>query len=372
MNNTVKKALMCLAGAIVLIVLLLWFNHHRNAAKPQATLEKPVLTVETVQPLTQNWSQNIRVNGTVAPWQEAVISAEISGLKIAKVLVDVGSAVRRGQDLVVLNDETVIANLHVQQAVVEKNRASLAEATSNADRARAIQDSGALSKQQINQYLIAEQTAKATLAESLATLETQQIYLKQTHIKAIDDGVISARSANLGNVINAGTELFKLVRQGRIEWRAEVNATQLTHIQPGQLVNLSLPNGNMVQGRVRVTSPTLDEKTLNALVYVDLPKGKALPGMYAQGEIEIGTQTALTVPNSAIVLRDGRSYVFEVKPDQHVVKHAVTLGRSVGNDVELLPDTALHQGVRLVASGGAFLSDGDLVSVAPQTEAGNQ
>ena len=330
-----------------------------------------MLSVATIEPSLQNWEVNIRVNGAIAAWQEAQISAEISGLRIAQVLVDVGSEVKHDQPLVILNDETIVAAVHKQQAAVARDKASLAEAKSNADRAREIKDSGALSTQQINQYLIAEDTAKANLAASQAELENQQIQLKHTRVVAADDGVIASRSANLGNVVSAGSELFRLVRQGRIEWRAEVNAQQLSSIHKGQTVQVILPDGKSVTGKVRMTAPTLDANTRNALVYVDLPKGSAHPGMYAQGEIETGEQSALTVPQAAIILRDGRSYVFEVDKNQRVIQHAITTGRRVGDLVEISTNhtgndsTGSDIGINtpLVATGGAFLNDGDIVSV---------
>jgi RND family efflux transporter MFP subunit len=307
------------------------------AAKP-----KPVLAVETLTPSQQDWPVTIKVSGAVAAWQEAKIGAE-----------------------------TVVAEFHKQQATVDKSRANLAKAKADAARAREIQDSGALSSQKINEYLIAEQTARADLALAQAELENQRIRLSQTHIVAPDDGVISSRSAGLGDVVAAGTELFRLVRQGRVEWRAEVNAQQLAQIRTGQPVELSLPEGGSVIGSVRMTAPTFDDNTRNALVYVDIPSTTAKPGMYLQGSIGVGRQAALVVPQTALVLRDGRDYLFEIvgRSDpagdsaNKVIQRSVVTDRRAGDWVEIregiVPDA------RLVASGGAFLKDGDIVSVAP-------
>ncbi len=379
-NKTRKIIIICLCMMLVAIILVFAMNklsHSRTnstntkASAPQLGAGKAVLTVETTQPTQQNLPLKIRINGTISAWQEAQVGAEIGGLRISQVLADIGDEVKRGQLLVALNDETIIAALHKQQATVAANKASLAEAKSNADRAREIKDSGAISTQQINQYLIAEETAKANLAASQAELENQQIQLKHTRIVAADDGIISSRSANLGNVVSTGSELFKLIRQARIEWRAEVNAEQLSHIHKGQKVNLALPNGKEIIGYVRSTAPTLDANTRNALVYVDIAKHAAPPGMYAQGEIETGHQPALLVPQATVIMRDGRSYVFEVGANQHVIQHAITTGRRTGDLVEITSNftgnDATGAGVtintKLVATGGAFLNDGDIVSV---------
>ncbi|WP_427501563.1 efflux RND transporter periplasmic adaptor subunit [Methylomonas sp. MED-D] len=338
-----------------------------------AAKSKAVLAVETLVPTRQEWPVAIKVNGAVAAWQEAKIGAEIGSLRIKQILVDVGSRVKRGQDLAALADDTVLAELHKQQANVDKSRANLAKAQADAARAREIQDSGALSSQKIDEYVIAEQTARADLALAEAELENQRIRLSQTHIVAPDDGVISARGAGLGDVVAAGTELFRLVRQGRVEWRAEVNAQQLAQIRVGQAVELSLPDGGGVIGNVRMTAPTVDDNTRNALVYVDIPNAGAKPGMYLQGSIVVGAQTALVVPQTALVLRDGRDYLFEIaKPSgsadqtaRSVIQRSVVTGRRVGDWVEIRE--GISGDASLIAGGGAFLKDGDIVNVTPKT-----
>lgn len=325
---------------------------------------KAALSVEATRPSQVQWPMMLVLNGSIFPWQEALVSAEIAGLRIQQILADVGMPVRQGQLLVVLADETVKADLQKQLATVEKDKAALAEAKGNADRAREIKDSGALSAQKINEYLIAEQTARANLALSEAELENQKIRLRQTKVSAPDDGVISSRSANLGNVVSAGTELFRLVRQGRIEWRGEVNADQQAALHAGQAVTLTLPGKKTVTGKVRLISPTVDNNTRNALVYVDIPKDAAKPGMYVQGQVDVGQQQGLAVPLSAVTYRDGFAYVFELAPPnaqglRQVSQRKVQTGRTRGEQIELIAGVSAQ--AELVLSGGAFLNDGDIV-----------
>jgi len=219
-----------------------------------------------------------------------------------------------------------------------------------------------MSDQQITQYLIAEETAKANLAAATAALEIERIRMDQTQVLAVDDGVISSRGATLGTVVQVGTELFRLIRQGRVEWRAEVTAEQLAQIKPGMEADIRLPGGERVTGRVRMPSPTLDPITRYGLVYVDLPaKSPARPGMFAQGQIRLGVGQAMTLPESALVLRDGSSYVFEVQEEDRVAERKVETGRRGEGRVEIL--SGLDATARVVAAGGAFLNDGDRVRV---------
>ena len=330
---------------------------------------RPALAVTLVAPVATDWPRLIEASGGLYAWQEGVIAAETGGMRVVEVAVDVGDKVRRGQVLARLNDSTVKAEVAQQQARVAQIRAALAEAQANGERARNVKNKGAMSEQQINQYLIAEEAAKANLAAAEAALEMERIRLDQTRVLAVDDGVISVRSATLGTVVQAGTELFRMVRQGRVEWRAELTAEQLAQIRPGQEARVRLPGGGIVTGKVRIQSPSLDANTRYGLVYVELPTDSpARPGMFAQGEIRIGASQALTLPESAVVLRDGSSYVFEVLTGDRVAQRKVETGRRGNGRVEVL--SGLDTAARVVESGGAFLNDGDLVRVEPGAVAG--
>ena len=191
---------------------------------PGKTASRPALAVTLISPIVADWPRVIEAGGGLYAWQEAVIAAETGGLRVVDLAVDVGDLVVRGQELARLSQETVAAELAQEEAKVAQVRASLAEARANADRARTVKDRGAMSDQQSTQYLIAEEAAKANLAAAEAALAMQRIRQGQTRILAVDDGVVSARTATLGMVVQTGTELFRLVRQGRTEWRAEVTA----------------------------------------------------------------------------------------------------------------------------------------------------
>ena len=174
----------------------------------------------------------------------------------------------------------------------------------------------------------------------------------------------------LGAVVGAGTELFRMVRKGRLEWRAEVTSTELRRIKPGYKVMVTAASGATAEGTVRMIAPTVDPQTRNGLVYVDLPAGAGagvgsaaiLAGMFARGEFALGQSDALTVPQEALVVRDGFSYVFVVGPDNRVQMRKVNTGRRVGERVEVL--SGLDAGVSIAVRGAGFLNDGDLVRVA--------
>jgi HlyD family secretion protein len=349
------------AGAVFICAAGLFsLNSQAADEKPQAP-PKPALTVTTVQPQSQAWPLQISANGNIAAWQEASIGSEAAGLRLLEVRANVGDAVRKGQLLATFAADSVQADVAQARANLLEAQANLADAQGNAARARTLQDSGALSAQQIQQYLTTEQVAQARVAAAQATLAVQQQRLQHTQVLAPDFGVISARSATVGAVLGSGTELFRMVRQGRLEWRAEVTAAELGRIKVGGSASLRSANGSAVPGTVRMVAPTVDVQTRAGLVYVDLPASAFKAGMYAQGTFALGSSPALTVPQTAVVVRDGFSYVYRVNADHRVAQLKVQAGRQVGDRVEIT--SPLPADARLVASGGGFLADGDLVRV---------
>ena len=320
------------------------------------------LTVATAKPVERQWSETVPASGWLKPWHEAISAAEIGGLRITDVLVDVGSVVRRGQPLARLSDETVRAELRKEEAALATAKADLAKAETNAERARRMQGSGVLSDEKINEYLIAEQTALAGVNSAEASLESQRIRLSQTIIVAVDDGVITSRSAQLGAVVASGTELFRLVRQQRVEWQAEVSARYRSLLKEGLTATIFDPGGQQIKGTVRLVAPTVSTDTGRALVYVSLaPEAHAAIGLYATGQIELGTEPALTVPDTALVARDGISYVFTLDGEARARRVRVEIGRRNFGEVEIL--SGLDRSAQVITTGGAFLSDGALLRV---------
>jgi HlyD family secretion protein len=375
MMNILKRfvplILVFLVGAVVghftIRPLFAWLF----AKEEVVSVSKPALNVITARPQSSELALRLAANGNIAGWQETIVGAEVNGLRLTDVRVNVGDIVKRGQVLASFAPETINAELAQQRASVAEAEASLAEANANAERARTLEASGALSAQQINQYVTAAKTAEARLAAAHAVATTAQIKLKNTRVLAPDDGVISARAATVGAIVQAGQEMFKLIRNNRLEWRAELTSTELDKISIGQQVNVVTPAGTSVAGRVRAVAPTVDAQTRQALVYVDLLNEKkdanfpAKAGMYAKGEFALGSSNALTVPSQAVVVRDGFSYVFEVKADNRVGQRKVMVGRRTADRTEII--SGLSAETSIVAGGAGFLNDGDLVALNTTT-----
>ena len=323
---------------------------------------KAALTVTAVQPSNGSLALKLAANGNVAAWQEASIGAEASGLRLTQVLVNVGDTVKKGQLLATFAGDAVQADVAQAKASLMEAQANALDAAANAERARTLQNTGALSTQQINQYLTAEKTAAARVQAAQATLSAQGVRTQNTQVRAPDNGVISARGATVGAVVGAGAELFRMIRGGRLEWRAEVTSNEIASIKPGAKAMVTAASGARVEGTVRTIAPPVDAATRNALVYVDLPANAGVKaGMFAKGEFALGTANALTLPQQALVLRDGFTYAMRVEANNKVSQVKLETGRRVGDAVEIKQGAKTSD--RFVASGASFLADGDTVKI---------
>ncbi|MBP1861479.1 efflux RND transporter periplasmic adaptor subunit [Rhizobium herbae] len=343
----------------------------RSQEVEQKGAQAAALTVSIARPEVSLWPVTIPASGRLAAWHEAIIAAEVSGQRIIDVRADVGTSVKKGDLLVQFAPETAQAELEQQQASVEQAEADLDQATANADRARGLTGSGALSSQQTTEYLITERKAKAELSSAKAALTSAQLTLDRTKIYAIDDGVISERSASLGKVVTAGDELFKLIRQNRVEWQAELPLKRLADVKEGTKAVIPTPVGE-VKGKVRLIAPTTSTDNGRVTVYVALYPDAGMPqpktGILVSGYFEFDRTEALTVPATAVVMRDGFSYVFILNDaDQPTVaRKRVQTGRRQDDRVEIV--TGIEKADKVVTSGGAFLADGSAVRVSEGTE----
>lgn len=335
-------------GAVTLI------SHRATATQASAIgkIPAPAMTVTVASPRALRWSATLEASGVIAPWQEASIGTQIGGYQLIDVRVNVGDQVKRGQLLAVLDPDLLRADEAQLEATYE-------QAEANRQRALRLKDTGAISDQEVLQFLTAAKTASAAL-------DAKRLQLRYTHIVAPDDGAISSRTATLGAVMPVGQELFRLIRSNRLEWRGELTAPQLAQIKIGQRIGLTLPDGSSASAKVRQTAPSLDSQSRLGIVYADVDSGSAArAGMYANGRVVLSDTPALVVPAESVVIRDGRSYVIQLADatlTPKVQMRAVSVGRREGDQVEIAG--GLGAGDRIVASGAGFLNDGDVVRVA--------
>lgn len=363
-------AFLC-AGAILLLTThLSLFAADSNASVNKAAAEKKsreaalTVTVSRVEPV--NLSRRISVNGAIYAWQEIVVAPEIGGYKVADVFIDVGDRVSKGQELVRLSNTLLEADVASKQAMVKQRQAELVNAEAGLRRGKSLMKKNLLSEADLDSLESEALAAQARLDSARADLKSSSVRLQFTHVTAPDAGIITSRTVTVGEIAQAGAEMLRLMRQGRVEWRGEVPESRLAELHAGQKVSVKTADGEVVAGKVRVVAPTITTTNRTGLVYVDIEAGgSARPGMFASGEIEINRDMALMVPLASVVTADGYNYVFVLQPDQTVERRKVEIGMIQKTRIEIT--RGVTAGELIVDKGAGFLKDGDLVNVYETT-----
>ncbi|HSM99011.1 MAG TPA: efflux RND transporter periplasmic adaptor subunit [Gallionella sp.] len=290
--------------ALVLAMAAVWPAGGSRAEPGAPAASRPALTVRVTTLREDRWARTLTANGSIMPWQEAVISAQVQGLRIAEVKVGIGDHVQQGEVLVTLGNAVRIGS------------------------------------------------------------EPGSAYSAQGQIVAPDSGIISAANANAGSVSQPGVELFRLIRKGRLEWRAELTADELMLLRKGMGVEVTVGEGRVIKGAVRAISPSVNTQTRYGYALVSLPDSSGIiAGAFARGTFDIsgGRKGLQSLPQSAVMQRGSMTYVLVVGPDNHVHERAVTVGQRNGDRVQIKQGLKADEPV--VESGGAFLTEGDVVMV---------
>jgi multidrug efflux pump subunit AcrA (membrane-fusion protein) len=288
----------------VLVIAAVWLTGNSKAEQTGTALSRPALTVRTTTLREDEWARTLTANGSILPWQEAVISAQVQGLRIAEVKVGIGDHVQRGEVLVTLDNFA-----HINTAPVGSSQA-------------------------------------------------------QGRIVSPDSGIISAANAIVGSMPQPGAELFRLIRKGRLEWRADLTADELMLMRKGMSAEITIGEGRVIKGTVRAISPSVNLQTRLGYVLVTLPDSAGIiAGAFASGTFDVsgGKKSLLSLPQSAVMQRGGMTYVLVVGQDNHVHERAVSVGQQNGDRVQIKQGLKTNEPV--VESGGPFLTEGDVVKV---------
>jgi HlyD family secretion protein len=361
-----KVLLLCVSSAIAMLATGCGRSTEAPAGKPQENKSAaPVvasMTITTTAVRNEQIVRSVPATGSMFPWQEVIIGAEVGGYRVAEVLIDVGSRVKKDQPLVRLSGDMLQADLDSRRAALRSAEASEANAAAGLRRGESVSSSGALSAADLDRLKADHIAAQARVETARADVRTSELRARYGTVTAPDSGTITSRTVSVGQIAQAGQEMLRMLRQNRVEWRAEVPEAQLGRVRVGQAARVTAFDGTVHQGRVRAVAPTVQTSNRTGLVYVDITGGSARPGMFARGEIDAGKGPALLVPVASIVMQDGYSYVFVLKNDNTVERRRV---RQVGvrsNEIEVAE--GVTAGEVVAVKGAGFLKDGDTVRVS--------
>jgi len=333
-------------------------------AKPRASLTITVSAARVGQ-----LDRTVEASGTIAAWQDVQVGAETGGLTVVRLLVDEGDYVRQGQLLLQMNDDLLVAQRRQREASVASARATLAQADADLARARELKALGYLAQAGLDARTAAQQTATANLALAQASLSETLARLAQASVRAPVSGLIAQRSVVPGQIVTAGSTLFRLVRDGRMELNAQVPEAELAIVRAGQSAVISTSEVGQTVGQVRIVTPQIDPQTRVGLARVALTnRGAFRPGMFAKVVINVGVQPAVLAPQAGILYRDNKPGLFVIDASGVAHFRPVVTGARAGTDVEIR--SGLQAGERVAVQGAGFLAEGDHVRVVAASGAG--
>lgn len=304
----------------------------------------------------------LSATGQLTPREEAAVSAEVAGYRVARVLVEQGAYVRAGQTLAVLDGTLLNAQIDQQAAAVTQAEATAAQAEAEARRVQGLDGAGVLSQEAIEQRRATAKAQRAAANAQAAGLRDLQTRRTKLSVTAPVAGLVLSRAVRPGDTSTVGgaEPWFRMARDGLIELEAQMSQEDLDRVRVGQPVSVVLPNGATVEGQVRLVSPSVDAQTKLGAVRVRLPvRPDIRAGGFARAEFANVAGGGLTVPETAVRYDANGAGVMTVTADNKIKHVAVKTGERGSGLVQILQGPPA--GTRVVKSAGAFLLDGDLV-----------
>jgi len=367
-----------IAAAVVVLLLLLGgartvFSQSQKMEQLKADIQtRSQINVKTQVVNLREAGQTVALPGSLQGYVQSPIYARVPGY-VKKWHKDIGSRVRKGEVLAEL--ETPETDEQLAQALATKQQlaASLELAKSTEARWVALRAKDAVSQQEVDEKRSNTTQAMANLASAEANMQRLKQLSNFKSLISPTDGVITRRNVDTGDLVDAGAggglarALFVVTQTDPLRLYVNVPQSYAQQIKPGQKVSVSQTElgAKKFEGKLARTAASIDPLTRSMQVEISLDNkdGLLLPGAFVQVDLPLQKKSTLTIPNNALIIRGQGIKVAVVGADKRIKMQAVTLGRNLGEQVEVL--SGLESGVRLVLNPPDALSEGDTVNFNP-------
>ena len=322
--------------------------------------------VKTTVAKTGEAGQTLALPGTLQGFQQAPIAARSAGY-VQRWTKDIGSHVTKGEVLAVIESPEVDQQLSQAEAARQQAAASLALAKSTVERWEALRKKDVVSQQELDERRSGATQAVANLAAADANVQRLRQLQGFTRVMAPFDGVITRRNVEVGDLVDSsGKALFVLTQMDPLRIYVNVPQSYAQLVRAGQkvLVTQAELRGRTFSGEVARSAGAIDPATRTMQVEINLPNrdGTLLPGAYVQVDLPLAGAKTLVVPTNVLLFRGEGTRVALVDGASRIRLKPVTLGRNLGESIEVLGGIA--DGDRLVVNPSDSLAEGDSVALA--------
>ena len=330
------------AGGLLGLVVVFGLSGCRSEDAGGSAVVPEPLVAAVIGVAEEKLAVHEQVVGTVAPQLQAVVSAKVTG-RITEMLAVPGMSVAAGE---------VLARIEAPQleAGLARAEAALANAVAEAERFRALRDTGSVSQRDIDRVETALRMAQA---------ERDQIrsQLDESMVVAPFAGRITRKHHDTGDLVLPGTPVCRIEDPSRLRFEMHVAESLAGGIVPGAVYAVEIEAAGCAgPGTVAEISPAADAGSRTFLVKLDLPTNdRLLAGQFGRALLPRGDKRAVLVPRAALLERGQLVFVAVVGEDQVARLRIVRTGAATGERVEIL--AGLDDGERILAEvPGGFVS----------------
>jgi RND family efflux transporter MFP subunit len=362
--------------AAIVVVMGITTRRMADARLNEWTERVAIPTVAVAVPDDRGRRTTIDLPGRLEAYSQAQLYARVSGY-LKEWKADIGAPVKTGQLLAEIEAPDLDQQIMQAEADLASSKANLTLAEGTLERGRMLIKSGAVSQQTLDQRLADAQSRQGLLRSAQANLDRLKVLENYKRITAPFDGLVTARTTDIGALINAGgggPALFVVSDTTRL--RAYVNVPQnyVPSVKIGTKAQITVPEypGKTFTATVEASAQSVDmaSGTTRMQLVVDNASGALMTGAFANVQLVLpNPDAAIHVPASALIFDQGGMRVATVGPDDRVVLKPVTIARDLGREVEIA--TGLTAEDRVIETPPDGIASGDQVRIAGKPGAGN-
>jgi membrane fusion protein, multidrug efflux system len=341
------------------------------AAKAPATL---LLAPEDVLTLkASTLASGPVVSGSVQPERKADLRAEVAAV-VLQVLKENGDPVRAGDLLLRLDDTSIRDSLASAEESVRALTQAFEQSERQVQRLKTLQAQGMTSTQALEDAEVRRNNSQSDLVAAKARVVSARQQMQRTGVRAPFDGVVVERKASVGDTVQVGKELVKVIDPRSMRFEGLVSADRMSELKVGQAVVFRVngyTQGDFV-GKVRRIDAAANATTRQVEVIVAFADPASAPrvaGLFAEGRVETGSAQALMLPDNTVVRAGDEAHVWRVG-DGRVAKVKVKLGERDARSGEWPVVSGLAGGEKLLRNPGSSLVDGQAFEFAKAAPAG--